>query len=109
MVQPRQRPLGLDGLANLLGEGSGSGTMEGRNIRVSYDFSCVPASGVLHTDCQQGDTGEFGDDYWRIFTCEPCWPANGEDTWLFNGGPAFDTKESAEKYLRALERERYAA
>lgn len=49
--------------------------------------------------------GEFGDGYWRIFTCEPCWPANGEDTWLFNGGPAFDTRENAEKYLRRLERQ----
>lgn len=49
--------------------------------------------------------GEFGDGFWRVFTCEPCWPPNGADTWTFNGGPAFDTQEHAEKYLRTLERE----
>lgn len=49
--------------------------------------------------------GEFGDGLWRVFTCEPCWPPNGEDTWLFNSGPAFAAQEHAEKYLRSLERE----
>lgn len=38
------------------------------------------------------------DGYWRVFTCEPCWPANGEDMWLFNGGPAFASEASAQRY-----------
>ena len=48
--------------------------------------------------------GEFGDGYWRIFSREPCWPPNDEDTWINNGGPAFDTQANAEKYLRGLQR-----